>query len=162
MMTSSTPPHGTPMSCPDCRAPYTASDNYCSQCGMYVAALRTVPVAGTGPVALVTVNVKPAAVTRSRPTLPALPVPVKRTATALAIGGALQIGLGVATRMMAGQTARRAAQHALVSAATNRRTPARREAPAKPVDATAIAPTDTGPTLVDELVVVRRVWMRRG
>ena len=69
-----------PLACPDCGQAYEPADNYCRECGMYLAAER-LPVAKSGTGA---VTVRPAG----------LPVPAKRVATAVAVGTALQIGAG--------------------------------------------------------------------
>ena len=86
-----------PRSCPDCSASYFVTDNYCRQCGMYVAALREMPLVKTEAAV-------PARTERERA---ALPAPVRKAATALAIGTALQIGVGLAGRYVASQAARR-------------------------------------------------------
>jgi hypothetical protein len=131
--------------CPDCRTPFEMADNYCRQCGMYLVALRpAVPVPTE---------------TTSRalePVRPGLPAPVRRAATALAIGTALQIGVGLAGRYLASQAARQAANAATNAAVTgSRRKPARRQTP-------AVEPAPETTTAVSETVIIRRVWMRRG
>lgn len=125
--------------CPDCGTRYESSDNYCRNCGMYLAALRpTLPIA-----------IEPTETAVAEVQRPPLPAPVRRAATALAIGAAIQVGVGLAGRYLAGQAAREAAR-----AAT---TPARRGAKAAPRRKDDELPL----AAVTETVVVRRVWMRR-
>jgi uncharacterized membrane protein YvbJ len=134
--------------CPDCGSSYLETDNYCRQCGMYLAALRPVPM--VKPAAAV-----PAKIERERASLPA---PVKKAATALAIGTALQIGVGLAGKYVASQAARQVTRAAL-STATKKpaRVPEKREEPVRAV--TPVPPQDT--TAVSETVMIRRVWIRR-
>ena len=137
-----------PRSCPDCNASYFVTDNYCRQCGMYVAALREMPLVKTE-------RAIPAKVERERAGLPA---PVKKAATALAIGTALQIGVGIAGKYVASQAARQATRAAVNGAAASRRKPVRSEAKAPPV---AVDPMQDA-VAVSETVMIRRVWIRRG
>jgi hypothetical protein len=132
--------------CPDCSAPFVTEDNYCRQCGMYLAALREMSVVKAEPAA-------PAPYRRERAGLPA---PVKKAATALAIGTALQIGAGIATRYLANQAARGA-----ISAATTKSTRRSKREP-KPTTTTALVrdPME-GAAAVSETVMIRRVWIRR-
>ena len=127
--------------CPDCAAPYTIEDNYCRKCGMFVAALRQMTPADAHPEARAIV-----------PARAGLPVPMKRAATALAIGTALQIGVSVAGRMLANQAGR-----SLASALTPRPQRTRRTQNATPAS-TPLRDADT----VSETVMIRRVWIRRG
>lgn len=131
--------HEAPSPCPDCGAPFEAADNYCRQCGMFVAALRTgLPVPAENVTRAVDV------------TRPGVPAPVRKAAAALAIGAALQVGVGLAGRYLAGQAAREAGRLA-ASAARPQPKPLRQQEIAEP-EATAIS----------ETVIVRRVWVRRG
>ncbi len=128
--------------CPDCGAGYAAEDNYCRQCGMYVAALRTLPVPAAPPVARVV-----------EPARPGLPAPVKKAAAAVAVGTALQVGLGLAGKYMARQAARQA-----VSAVKPKARPARTAA--EPARAVA-DPANGSPAAISETLIIRRVWVRR-
>ena len=90
-----------------------------------------------------TTNTATRAVSVARPTLPA---PVKRMATAVVVGGALRIGVGLAAKYIAAQGAQRA----------NR-------AVASPRKSRALAAVAEPPmTAISETVVIRRVWLRRG
>ncbi len=126
--------------CPDCSATYEPADNYCRQCGMYLAALR----------AIEPVRTQSRALEAARPGLPA---PVKRAATAIAIGTALQIGVGLAGKYLASQAARQAATATI-------RPKAR---PPKTRDVSN--PRSNDPTAntaaVSETLMIRRVWIRR-
>lgn len=134
--------------CPDCSAAYLDTDNYCRQCGMYVAALRQMPLVKSG-------QTLPARVQRERAGLPA---PVKKAATALAIGTALQIGVGIAGKYVASQAARQATR-AAVNATTSK--PARQSGKqAAPARAVPADPRDEA-TAISETVMIRRVWIRR-
>jgi hypothetical protein len=128
------------LQCPDCGTDYTIADNYCRKCGMYVAALRDVAVVQLPP------PEPPARYERPRAPLPA---PVKKAATALAIGTALQIGVNLAGRYLAGQAANKAT-NAIRPSVTSRR-PSR-----------TVAEPANEPIAVSETVMVRRVWIRRG
>jgi hypothetical protein len=126
--------------CPDCRTEFEVADNYCRQCGMYLVALRPAVPART------------AQESRAlEPVRPGLPAPVKKAATALAIGTALQIGVGLAGRYLAGQAARQAANAVAGSAV---RKPARANG-RRPVA------NDDQPVAISETVIIRRVWLRR-
>lgn len=134
--------HDTAPSCPDCGTAFDPPDNYCRHCGMYLAASReaNLPVAATPqPRALEVVR-----------TGAGVPAPVKKAATALAIGAALQVGVGIAGRYLAGQAAREAAKVA-APRANRGRTPLRRPEADQVVEAAAVS----------ETVVIRRVWIRR-
>lgn len=128
------------LQCPDCGVEYTIADNYCRRCGMYVAALRDVAVVQLPPPA------PPARLERERAQLP---VPVKKAATALAIGTALQIGVNLAGRYLAGQAATKATN------AIRPSVPSRRQS-------RAVGDPASEPIAVSETVMVRRVWIRRG
>jgi hypothetical protein len=132
--------------CPDCSAPCVTEDNYCRRCGMYLAALREMSVVKAEPVV-------PAPYRRERAGLPA---PVKKAATALAIGTALQVGARMASRYLANQAARGA-----ISAATTKPTRrSRREANPAPATAMTRDPME-GAAAISETVMIRRVWIRR-
>lgn len=128
--------------CPDCGAAYTDIDNYCRQCGMYVAALREMPLVKTAP------SAPPMRLERERA---ALPAPVKKAATALAIGTALQIGVNLAGKYLAGQAGRQATNALRPKPARRVSRPESRAIPDPMQDAIAVS----------ETVMVRRVWIRR-
>ena len=133
--------------CPDCNAPYEPSDNYCRQCGMYLAALREVAVAPAAPAI-------PARYERERASLPA---PVKKAVTAVAIGTALQVGMSLTGKYLARQAAKQAVN------AVWTKPKARAERP-KPIEAAKeVQPADeyADAAAVSETVIVRRVWIRR-
>ena len=135
-----------PSLCPDCNAAFVTQDNYCRQCGMYLAALRQVSVVTSAPTS-------PAPYRRERASLPA---PVKKAATALAIGTVLQVGAGIASRYLANHAARGA-----ISAATTK--PGyRSKRGSQPAQTTALAgdPME-GAAAISETVMIRRVWIRR-
>jgi hypothetical protein len=129
-------------SCPDaCGIPDLSCDNYCRECGMYLADVReqqSITVTST--------------TTALEPIRPALPVPVRRAATAIAVGAAVQVGLTLAARYLASQAARKAVESATRPAAT----PARR---ARPDVERRKLPDDVA--AVSETLIVRRVWIRR-
>ncbi|MCL4230358.1 MAG: hypothetical protein KJ053_02145 [Dehalococcoidia bacterium] len=135
--------------CPDCGAGYAGEDNYCRQCGMYVAALRTLPVPASQPQARAV-----------EPVRAALPAPVKKAAAAIAVGTALQVGLGLAGKYMARQAAKQA-----VSAVKpkGRAVPAKAAAkPGRAVAEPARAVTEpASASAVSETLIIRRVWVRR-
>ena len=135
--------------CPDCNAGYQPDDNYCRQCGMFLAALRDTAIVAAAPAL-------PARMPRPRAQLPA---PVKKAAAAMAVGTALQIGVSLTGKYLARQAGKQA-----LNAVTRpkqergqRRPTTREVAPAKPVD------VDPYPhaAAVSETVVIRRVWLRR-
>ena len=134
-----------PLSCPDCTTAYQPGDNYCRKCGMYLAALHQLPMVTEQPQ-------PPATIQRPRASLPA---PVKKAATALAIGTALQVGVGLASRYLAAQSARTVANAAL------RPRPQRRRELA-PAEQQPLDDALDGVTAVSETVMIRRVWLRRG
>ncbi len=132
--------------CPDCTTDYSAEDNYCRNCGMYVAALRPLPI--------VRVSQAPLALRpRQRAQLPA---PVKRAATAVAIGAALQVGVGLAGRYLAAQAGKKAVGVALA--------PRGRKSKRQRADVAA-QQSATDPlanvAAVSETVMVQRTWIRR-
>lgn len=136
--------------CPDCSTPYADADNYCRNCGMYLAALRPLPVASNRPSRAL------------EPVRPGLPAPVKKAATAVAIGTALQIGVGLAGKYMARQAAKQAGNR-LASAALkprNGKVSEKRNLPAKQEDVQPVDPL-AGATAVSETLMIRRVWVRR-
>lgn len=134
-------------SCPDCGTAYDPTDNYCRRCGMYLAAVRP-------PTSLT----KEEPVRDIAPARSGLPAPVKRAATAMAIGTALQIGVGLAGKYLAGQAAKGAMTAATKQALPRGRrgsrevTKPRQDASSNGDDATAVS----------ETVLIRRVWVRRG
>jgi hypothetical protein len=134
--------------CPDCQSGYQPDDNYCRQCGMYLAALRDTAIVAKPAATL------PARAPRQRAPLPA---PVKKAATAMAVGTALQIGVSLTGKYLARQAGKQA-----VNAVTK---PARKQnaKPSKEVTVRPEAPVDPYPhaAAVSETVVVRRVWIRR-
>jgi ribosomal protein L40E len=131
-----------PQACPDCSATYTLDDNYCRKCGMFVAALRPITPAEAHPSTAAIVPVRGS-----------LPAPMKKAATALAIGTALQIGVSVAGRMLANQAA-----HSLVSAIAPR---PKRSRNSRTGVSRATPPMRDADT-VSETLTIRRVWIRRG
>ena len=108
--------------CPDCAEPHDATDNYCRNCGMFLRDHR-LPVAR--PVAELEVR------------RPALPVPVRRAVTAIAIGTALKITANIVGRMLASRAATRPSDRAVA------RRPQRES------------------TVVSESLFVRRTWTQR-
>lgn len=139
------------LDCPDCSAPYGASDNYCRQCGMFVAALR----AGPAMPLVKSVPVAPVLVERQRAPLPA---PVKKAVTALAIGTALQIGASVAGKYLVRSAASQAAKQA--GNAFRGRPAARGEGRTGATTETTTPATEAA--AVSETVLIHRVWIRRG
>lgn len=110
------------LNCPDCAEPHDAIDNYCRNCGMFLRDNR-MPVA------------QPAAALEVR--RPALPAPVRRAATAIAVGTALKITANVVGKLLAQRAASKAAGRAV----------ARRQ--------------DRPTTVVSESLFVRRTWIER-
>lgn len=109
------------LTCPECAEPYDAADNYCRHCGMFLRDHRL-------PVARQTVALEPRR--------PALPTPVRRAATAIAVGTALKITANILGKVLAQRAANRASSRAL----------ARKE-------------RET--TVVSESLFVRRTWIER-
>jgi hypothetical protein len=132
--------------CPDCNTTCAADDNYCRRCGMFLAAVRDSAALTTRPVQTIE---------RYRRERPPLPAPVKKAATAIAVGAAMQVGLSLASRYFTAQAAQKAGRSALTAAAANgsRRGRAVQQAAqsAMPDDVAAVA----------ETVIVRRLWVRR-
>lgn len=137
----------TPSTCPDCLVTYEAFDNYCRSCGMYLAALRDTAVVATQ-------TTLPVRAERARASLPA---PVKKAATAMAVGTALQIGVSLTGKYLA----RQAGKQAINAVRTRPAKRAPRESPAvAPQSAQQVDPYPFA-AAVSETVVVRRVWIRR-
>ena len=137
--------------CPDCQNGYQPDDNYCRKCGMYLAALRDTAIVPAPTPEL------PARQPRQRA---ALPAPVKKAATAMAVGTALQIGVSLTGKYLA----RQAGKQAVNAVVGNRSKPRRQSAPAQQVTpATQQPAADPFPyaAAVSETVVVRRTWIRR-
>ncbi|MXZ87929.1 MAG: hypothetical protein F4Z07_03640 [Dehalococcoidia bacterium] len=109
------------LTCPECAEPYDAADNYCRHCGMFLRDHRL-------PVARQTVALEPRR--------PALPTPVRRAATAIAVGTALKITANILGKVLAQRAANKASSRAL----------ARKE-------------RET--TVVSESLFVRRTWIER-
>ena len=109
------------LDCPDCAEPYDATDNYCRNCGMFLRESR-MPA--------------PRPVMALEPRRPALPAPVRRAATAIAIGTALKITANIVGRVLAQRAASKAAGRAV----------ARR-------------PRESA--VVSESLFVRRTWIQR-
>ena len=124
--------------CADCGALFSPEDNYCRQCGMYLPATRAIQVS----------RAETRALSVSRPGLPA---PVTRVATAIAIGAALQVGVGLAGKYLARQAAKQALSAAGRKAV--KPAPARRQVAADPI------PSDIA--AISETVLIRRVLIRR-
>ena len=125
------------LACPDCRASYASADNYCRQCGMFLVGVEDRALTRVEPRALAEVR-------------PGLPAPVKKMATAVVVGSALQIGLGIVGRYLASQGARKVARAAVAK-------------PSRGNKGQVLAVQAEQPmTAVSETVVIRRVWLRRG
>ena len=110
------------LSCPECAEPYEATDNYCRHCGMFLRDQR-LPVPRP-PLAL-------------EPRRPALPTPVRRAATAIAIGTALKITANIVGKLLA--------QRVAANKASGR----------------AVARRPRESTVVSESLFVRRTWIQR-
>lgn len=88
-----------------------------------------------------------------------LPAPVRKAAVAVAAGAAIQVGLGIAGKLLASRAARGAAEGAAMKALQARgngkrdRKPERVEREAAPFDDV---------DAVTETLIVRRTWYRRG
>lgn len=88
---------------------------------------------------------------------PGLPVPSTRVATAVAVGTALQVGVALLARYMAGSAPK----------AAPRRSIARRVVSSAPIEVQQAQPQpptmmDDGIIAVVESVTFRRTWLRRG
>ncbi|MGD9934493.1 MAG: hypothetical protein AB7T37_12360 [Dehalococcoidia bacterium] len=131
------------LTCPDCAQPYETEDNYCRRCGMYVAAVREQTALAARPV-------QP--LERYQRERAPLPAPVKKAATAVAVGAAMQVGLSLASRYLAGQAAQKAAR-AAVSGPTGRR--------GRALSSPSHSGLPDDIAAVSETVIVRRMWIRR-
>jgi len=131
------------LNCPDCAQPYDDDDNYCRRCGMYAAALREQTSLSTRPA-------RP--MQRYERERAPLPAPVKKAVTAVAVGAAMQMGLSLASRYLAGQAAQKAARAAVA-------TPGGRRGRAVANQTHSGLPDDIA--AVSETVIVRRMWIRR-
>ena len=138
----------TPRLCPDCQSGYELEDNYCRSCGMYLAALRDTAIVAAEPVL-------PARVARQRA---ALPAPVKKAATAMAVGTALQIGVSLTGKYLARQATKQAVKAVRSKPSKEAIRPTKEVAPAREA---AMDPYP-GAAAVSETVLIRRVWIRRG
>ncbi|HEX6032418.1 MAG TPA: hypothetical protein VFY90_13380 [Tepidiformaceae bacterium] len=136
--------------CPDCGAAYEVADNYCRQCGMYLAAERSIATIPTESRAVASVR-------------PGLPVPVKKAATAVAVGAALQVAVGMTGRYLARQAAKQAVSAVRSSPKPSPKVSQGREVTVKPQESKPVAVDNSmdGVTAVSETVVVQRIWMRR-
>lgn len=92
--------------------------------------------------------------TALEPVRPALPAPVKKAATALAIGTALQIGVGLAGKYLASQGGKQAVTAAARPSLRRRKNRSKNEerAVSDPLEDAAA---------VSETVLIRRVWVRK-
>ena len=139
--------------CPDCQAEYQPDDNYCRQCGMFLSAIRDTAIVAAPATAL------PVRPERQRA---ALPAPVKKAATAMAVGTALQIGVSLTGKYLARQAGKQALNAVAGKPKSAKRTPrpAAKEVTV-PQPAAAVDPYPYAGA-VSETVVIRRVWIRRG
>jgi len=134
--------------CPDCQEPSDPSDNYCRNCGMYLAATRELTYS------------EPALPTRTRP--PAVPVPVRRAATAIAVGAAVQVGMSMAGKYLLRQAAKQALTAPLKARNGRSAENGRSENGGKREVVRAAEPrSPEGLVAVKETVVVQRAWVRR-
>ena len=116
---------------------------------MYLAALRDTAIVAAA--ALLPVRTE-----RQRSSLPA---PVKKAATAMAVGTALQIGVSLTGKYLARQAGKQA-----LNAVVGTKKPANaRRQPSREVTPAAAQAVDPYPhaSAVSETVVIRRVWIRR-
>jgi hypothetical protein len=86
-----------------------------------------------------------------------LPAPVKKAVTAVAIGAALQVGVGLAGRYLAAQ----AGKKALDAALQPRGRKGRRRENEQPVQRPNAADPLANVSAVSETVMVQRTWIRR-
>ena len=129
-------PEATPL-CPDCESSVESGDNYCRNCGMFVAVERHLPVEQP--------------VTRSiQQRATSLPTPVKRAAAAVAVGAVLQVGASLAGKYLLRQAAQSLKPN-LRSQKKSRNLPAKAE----------VVPSEAPASVVSETLMIRRVWMRR-
>lgn len=116
---------------------------------MYLAALRDTAIVAAAPAL-------PVRAERQRSSLPA---PIKKAATAMAVGTALQIGVSLTGKYLARQAGKQAVNAVRPRAAGRRpaesRAVAAQQQPSAPIDPHPYA------SAVSETVVVRRVWIRR-
>ena len=133
----------TEQTCPDCAAVFDTTDNYCRQCGMYLAALRSVATLPPQAIAL-------------EPVRAGMPAPVKKAATALAVGTALQVAVGLTGKYLA----RQAARQAVSSVRPVRSAPKRAVAKEQPKPVVVEEPME-GVTTLSETLLIQRVWTRR-
>lgn len=136
--------------CPDCGVAFDEADNYCRNCGMYLAAAQALTLAeGREPV--------PARERGVQPWRPGLPSPAVRAAAAVAVGTALQVGLAIAVRALANGATREAAK----PVAPRRRSPL----PARQPEPRAVERSPQDPrgvlTELSETVILQRRWRRR-
>ncbi len=115
---------------------------------MYLAALRDTAVVTAG-------RQLPVRTERQRASLPA---PVKKAATAMAVGTAIQLGVSLTGKYLARQAGKQA-----VNAVQRRAAVPKRAVEARPVAQREVRDIDPYPhaAAVSETVVVRRVWIRR-
>jgi hypothetical protein len=135
----------TEQACPDCGVAFEPADNYCRQCGMYLAALRAVATIQPQPLAL-------------EPARPGVPAPVKKAATALAVGTALQVAVGLTGKYLARQAARQAVSSVRPARPAPKRAVVTKQPPQKPV---VVEDPMEGVTSVSETLLIQRVWTRR-
>ena len=133
-------------SCPDCRTSYEPEDNYCRKCGMFLGALRAVAMQPSQPL-----QPRDEAARSLVQVRQGMPVPVRKAATALAIGTALQIGVGLASKYLTSQAGKQAALAVATPKAVRTKT-APKPAVVEPVPEL---------TAVSETLTIHRVWMRR-
>ncbi|MEX1104135.1 MAG: hypothetical protein WED87_07785 [Dehalococcoidia bacterium] len=136
----------TEQTCPDCGVAFELADNYCRQCGMYVAALRTLTTVPPQSLAL-------------EPARTGLPTPVNKAATAVAVGTALQLAVGLTGKYLA----RQAARQAVASVRPTKPVVARKRALEKANGNKPVVVDDPmeGVTAVSETLIIQRTWMRR-
>lgn len=138
-------------SCPDRCNAYEPGDNYCRRCGMYVAPPEVVDEEER------TVTV----VEQRRPRRemqsyrPGLPVPSSKVATAVAVGTAVQLGVALLARYMAGSAPKPAPRRGIARSLAQQQPTETREVQQSPV-------LDDNVIAVIESVTFRRTWLRRG
>ena len=114
---------------------------------MYLAALRDTAV----------VTARPALPVRPERQRANLPAPIKKAATAMAVGTALQIGVSLTGKYLARQAGKQAVN------AVRPRAPKRADTGTRAVAPQPAQQLDPHPyaAAVSETVVIRRVWIRR-
>ena len=119
---------------------------------MYLAALRDTAI----------VTARPALPVRPERQRANLPAPIKKAATAMAVGTALQIGVSLTGKYLARQAGKQAV-NAVGRRATRRPNDKRAVAPQPAKSVQPVPANDPYPfaAAVSETVVVRRVWIRR-